>query len=70
MHNRGGAVVSYLTALLAQAEPLEPHEVAELRRWLEVLRGDCEVFGETAEDTARMARITARIEREEGADGR
>lgn len=53
--------MSHLSILLKQTEPLEPHEVADLENWLKVLEGDCEAFGETPEDTARMNAIRNRI---------
>lgn len=53
--------MSYLQTLLDQDEPLEPHEVSDLRAWLQTLRNDVEMFGPTAEDVARMRRISAKI---------
>lgn len=57
--------MSRLQSLLRQAQPLERHEISDLRSWLNVLRGDCELFGETAEDAARIAEIEARIAKED-----
>jgi hypothetical protein len=57
--------VSRLHALLTSTEPLEPHEIADLRNWLNALKRDCDVFGETAQDTHRIATIHARIQFEE-----
>ena len=53
--------MSRLENLLDQAEPLEQHEIADLREWLQQLREDVEMFGATAEDRERMARISAKI---------
>lgn len=56
--------MGYVTMLLEQVEPLEPHEVGALQGWLAVLKADCEMFGPTAEDEARMSRIATRIKTE------
>lgn len=55
----------YLSNLLKQTTPLELHEISDLRAWLTTLQGDCEMFGETPEDTQRMDRIKRRIEEAE-----
>jgi len=55
--------MSRLDALLRQTEPLETHEKADLKDWLAVLEVDCELFGETPEDTRRMNSIKARLGR-------
>lgn len=47
--------------LLTQAEPLEEFEIRELEDWLLVLQQDCEDFGPTPDDIARMGVIEARI---------
>jgi len=57
--------MGYLEGLLIQKEPLEPHERADLKAWLETLEGDVEMFGDTAEDNRRMNTIRARLERNE-----
>lgn len=56
--------MSYRDQLLTQAEPLERHEISDLEDWLSVLKGDVEMFGDTPEDNARMAKIEARIKQE------
>lgn len=56
--------MSYRDHLLTQTEPLEPHEISDLEDWLSVLKGDVEMFGDTPEDNARMAKIEARIKQE------
>lgn len=53
--------MTYLQGLLSQRQPLDPHEVADLKRWLETLESDCATFGETPEDTQRMNTIRRRI---------
>ncbi len=53
--------MSYLDDLLRQKEPLEPHEVSDLEEWLSAMMRDCEDFGPTPDDTARMAAIEAKI---------
>lgn len=53
--------MSYLTMLLSGDWPLEDHERHDLADWLLTLQKDCEWFGETAEDTALMRRINARL---------
>lgn len=50
-----------LDQLLEQAEPLEKHEIDDLREWLATLNDDVDLFGATAEDARRMARIRAKI---------
>jgi len=57
--------MSRLMTLLRQPGPLERYEVSDLRCWLSVLEGDCKLFGETTQDTARMEEIRARIAKEE-----
>lgn len=56
--------MSYLESLLAQTAPLEQHEKMALQDWLRVLERDCSTFGETQEDTGRMARIRRRLNKE------
>lgn len=58
--------MSYRENLLTQKEPLEQHEISDLKEWLETLEGDVEMFGPTAEDETRIAAIKARIAKEEG----
>lgn len=53
--------MSYLQQLLDQQGPLEPHEKADLKQWLETLEADCKMFGETPEDALRIAFIRRRI---------
>ena len=54
-------VMTYLQSLIEQKEPLEAHEVSDLKNWLQVLEGDCADFGETYEDTIRMNKMRAAI---------
>jgi len=58
--------VSFLLQLLTQTEPLEKWETNELKHWLKTLESDCELLGETSEDTARMNAIRERIANVEG----
>lgn len=53
--------MTYLQGLLTQQQPLEQHEAADLKRWLETLESDCASFGETPEDTQQMNAIRRRI---------
>lgn len=55
---------TYFEQLLAQTEPLERHEIADLKAWLAALRDDVATFGDTPEDNRRMATIEARIKRD------
>lgn len=54
--------MSRLEGLLTQEKPLEPHEVADLEEWLSAMMRDCEDFGPTPDDIARMAAIEAKID--------
>lgn len=56
-------MTTYHERMLTQTEPLEGREIAELREWLAVLKEDVELFGDTPEDSARIAKIEARIAR-------
>lgn len=53
---------SRLERLLDQDAPLDKSEVQDLREWLDVLRLDCELFGETKEDRVRMSTIQLKID--------
>lgn len=53
--------MTYLQSLIEQKEPLEAHEVSDLKNWLEVLEEDCATFGETPEDTIRMTKMREKI---------
>ena len=57
--------MSYLDALLVQKEPLELHEVTDLKNWLATLEEDCDLLGETPEDTNRMNAIKKKIKENE-----
>ncbi len=52
---------------LLKADVLEPYEVGLLREWMGVLQEDCDMFGASPEDIARMTLIEDRIARAEGA---
>ena len=54
--------MNYLQGLLTEQRPLEPHEKADLKQWLDTLKADCEMFGETPEDTRRMNAIRRRVD--------
>lgn len=58
---KGVYLMSYGQLLLDQKEPLESHEIHHLQEWLRVMNDDCETFGETPEDTARINAIKAKI---------
>lgn len=54
-------MTSYLEKLLCKKAMLELHEEADLRVWLQTLEKDCEMFGETPQDTTRMNAIRQRV---------
>lgn len=59
-------MASYLTAILNQQRPLDPHEVADLQRWLTSLEEECRVYGAAEADVQRMNAIRAQIELNSG----
>lgn len=54
--------MSRLESLLQQEEPLEKHEIADLKDWLSALEEDCKNFGATGVDRFRMDVIRMKIE--------
>lgn len=60
--------MTYLQTLIDQKEPLEAHEVNDLKNWLQMLKSDCDTFGETPEDATRMNKIREKISEWEAAN--
>lgn len=56
--------MSRLDDLLVQSAPLEPFEIADLKKWRGVLVEDCKIFGMAAEDKLRIANIDRRLLKE------
>ena len=54
-------MTNYLHGLLMQQEPLEEHEIDDLKNWLDTLIQDCSTFGPTRDDERRMREIKAKI---------
>lgn len=53
---------SYLHGLLNQHEPLEAHEIEDLKNWLDALEEDCSTFRATHEDLRRMQSIRQKLD--------
>jgi hypothetical protein len=53
--------MSDLDMMLTSSEPLDDFDRSRLADWLRVLKEDCEMFGPTGEDIARMNAIRRRI---------
>lgn len=53
--------MSGLHNLLKRSEPLEAHEISELKDWLSALEEDVAIFGATPQDENLMLRIQGKI---------